>query len=168
MSGLSPRWIDQLAPDGVILAPVAHGGVHPIVTVTSYQGIVSGNAELWADFMPAAGPLRPAELDGHDPADYIPAAPLTRIPGASPAQTTAAYRDLWFFLATQDHRITRAYTDDDSVDPSNGACALHAPQGTVWCRTTAAPPRSPRLPSPLSPTSFVTSSTNGTPSLSPH
>lgn len=34
---------------------------------------------------------------------------------------------------TQDSRITRAYTDDDSVDPSKGACALHRPpQGTAW------------------------------------
>jgi protein-L-isoaspartate(D-aspartate) O-methyltransferase len=29
--GLSPRWLAQLAPDGLALAPVAHGGVHPIV-----------------------------------------------------------------------------------------------------------------------------------------
>ena len=133
VAGLSPGWLDQLAPDGVILAPLAHGGVHPIVTVTRHQGVVSGIAELWADFMPAAGHLRPAELGGHDPADYIPAAPLVRIPGASPARTMTAYHDLWFFLAIRDPHITRAYTDDDSVDPSKGACALHRPpKGTAW------------------------------------
>ena len=132
VSGLSPHWFDQLAPDGVILAPLALGGVHPIITVTSQQGMVSGKAELWADFMPATGPLRPAELGGHDPADYIPAAQLTRIRGASPARTTSTYHDLWFFLATRDPRITRAYTDDESVDPAKGACALHSLQGTAW------------------------------------
>jgi protein-L-isoaspartate(D-aspartate) O-methyltransferase len=31
-AGLSPRWLAQLAPGGLALVPVAHGGVHPIVT----------------------------------------------------------------------------------------------------------------------------------------
>lgn len=133
ITGLSPHWISQLASDGLILAPIAHGGVHPIVAATSNQGLVIGKAALWADFMPAAGPLRPAELAGHNPADYIPATALTRLPGASPARTTTAYHDLWFFLATRDPRITRAHADDDSVDPRQGACALHAPpEGTAW------------------------------------
>ncbi|MGH3624506.1 MAG: hypothetical protein ACRDQ5_22425, partial [Sciscionella sp.] len=93
---------------------------------------VRANAVLWADFMPAAGPLRPAGLVGHDPADYIPPAPVTRIPDACPARTTASYNDLWFFLASRDSRITRAYMDDDTVDTSTGACALRTPRGTAW------------------------------------
>lgn len=136
VAGLSPQWLDQLVPDGLIVAPISHGGVHPIVAVTRSQGIVRGNAVLWADFMPAFGPLRPAELVGHNPADYIPAAPLTRIPEASSVRTVAAYNDLWFFLATRDSRITRAYTVDDSVDSSKGSCALHAPvRGTAWVQS---------------------------------
>ena len=134
--GLSPHWLDQLAPCGVILAPIAHGGVHPILAVTNHDGTVSARARLWADFMPAAGPLRPAELVGHDPADYVPPAPVTRIPDTSPARTMAAYHDLWFFLATRDSRITRAYMDDDTVDPTKGACALRTPRrGTAWVHT---------------------------------
>jgi protein-L-isoaspartate(D-aspartate) O-methyltransferase len=132
VAGLSPHWLDQLAPGGLILAPVAHGGVHPILAA-HHNGTVSAKAVLWADFMPAAGPLRPAQLVGHDPADYIPPAPVTRIPDVSPAHTTAAYNDLWFFLAIQDSRITRAYMDDDTIDVSKGACALHVPAlGTAW------------------------------------
>jgi protein-L-isoaspartate(D-aspartate) O-methyltransferase len=133
VAGLSPHWLGQLAPGGLVLAPVAHGGVHPVLTVACRDGTVSAKAGLWADFMPAAGPLRPPELTGHDPADYIPAAPVTRIPGASPARTTAAYHDLWFYLATRDPRITRAYMADDTIDPARGACALHVPpRGTAW------------------------------------
>jgi len=62
---------------------------------------------------------------------------VTRIPDASSARTTAAYNDLWFFLATRDPRITRAYMkDDDLVDASKGACALRTPQrGTAWVHT---------------------------------
>lgn len=133
VAGLSPPWLDQLAPDGLIVVPIAHGGVHPIVAVSSRQGMVRGNAVLWADFMPASGLLRPVELAGHNPADYLPAASLTRIPDVSAARTMAAYNDLWFFLASRDSRITRAYLDDDSLDLSKGACALHAPiRGTAW------------------------------------
>ncbi|MGH3565324.1 MAG: protein-L-isoaspartate O-methyltransferase family protein [Pseudonocardia sp.] len=135
VAGLSPHWLDQLAPNGLILAPVAHGGVHPILAARQ-DGTVSAKAVLWVDFMPAAGPLRPAELVGHDPADYITPAPVTRIPDASPARTTAVYNDLWFFLATQDSRITRAYMDGDTVDTTKGACALHTPpRGTAWVQT---------------------------------
>ncbi|MGH3798932.1 MAG: protein-L-isoaspartate O-methyltransferase family protein [Pseudonocardiaceae bacterium] len=135
VAGLSPHWLDQLTTDGRILAPIAHGGVHPILAASPHDG-VNAKAVLWADFMPATGPLRPAQLVGHDPADYIPPAPITRIPHASPARTTAAYHDLWFFLATRDNRITRAYPDDDSIDTNKGACALHAPAfGTAWVQT---------------------------------
>jgi protein-L-isoaspartate(D-aspartate) O-methyltransferase len=136
VAGLSPHWLDQLTPEGLILAPVAHGGVHPILAATTNNGTVSANAMLWADFMPAAGPLRPAELTGHDPADYITPAQVTRIPDTSPARTTAAYNNLWFFLATRDPRITRAYMDDDTVDTTKGACALRNPRrGTAWAHT---------------------------------
>jgi protein-L-isoaspartate(D-aspartate) O-methyltransferase len=131
VAGLSPHWLDQLAPGGVIIAPVAHGGVHPILATTD-DGTVSANAVLWADFMPAAGPLRPADLVGHDPADYLPPASVTRIPDVSPARAAADYNDLWFFLASRDSRITRAYLDDDAVDTTTGACALHTPHGTAW------------------------------------
>ncbi|MGH3911839.1 MAG: protein-L-isoaspartate O-methyltransferase family protein [Pseudonocardiaceae bacterium] len=132
-AGLSPHWLDQLTPDGRILAPVAHGGVHPILAAAHHDdSAVTATAVLWADFMPAVGPLRPAELAGHDPADYIPPAPVTRILDASPARTPDAYNDLWFFLAAHDPRITRAYMEDDTVDTTTGACALHTANGTAW------------------------------------
>lgn len=135
VAGLSPRWLDQLAPGGLILAPIAHGGIHPVLAA-SHDRTVRAKAVLWADFMPAAGPLRPPTLVGHDPADYVPPAPVTRIPAASPARITATYHDLWFFLAIQDSRITRAYRDDDTIDISKGACALHDPAlGTAWVQT---------------------------------
>lgn len=132
IAGLSPHWLDQLAPNGLILAPIAHGGVHPILAATTDNGTIRANAMLWADFMPATGPLRPPDLVGHDPADYIPPAPATTIPNISPARFPAGYNDLWFFLATRDPRITRAYTDDDTIDPAKGACALHTPHATAW------------------------------------
>jgi protein-L-isoaspartate(D-aspartate) O-methyltransferase len=86
VAGLSPHWLDQLAPGGLILAPIAHGGVHPVLAATN--------------------------------------------------RTTATYNDLWFFLATRDSRITRAYMDDDTVDTTKGSCALRTPRrGTAWVHT---------------------------------
>jgi protein-L-isoaspartate(D-aspartate) O-methyltransferase len=76
------------------------------------------------------------ELAGHDPADYFSATAVTRIPDASPARSMAAYHDLWFFLATRNPRITRAYTGDGTIDPTKGACALHVPPcGAAWVQT---------------------------------
>ena len=33
IAGLSPRWIDQLVPGGIVLAPVRHAGHHPVMRV---------------------------------------------------------------------------------------------------------------------------------------
>ncbi len=78
-------------PDDVILAPIAHGGCPRSWPATSNQGTVSGRVALWADFMPAAGPLRPrGNRQATTPPDYIPAAPFTRIPGASPTSISPA------------------------------------------------------------------------------
>jgi transposase len=55
--GLSPRWLAQLAPGGLALVPVAHGGAHPIVAAWHDGPTARGRMALWADFMEAAGPL---------------------------------------------------------------------------------------------------------------
>jgi len=60
--GLSPRWLAQLAPGGMALVPVAHGGVHPIVAAWRDGPALRGRMVLWADFMAAAGPLGQGEL----------------------------------------------------------------------------------------------------------
>jgi protein-L-isoaspartate(D-aspartate) O-methyltransferase len=65
-AGLSPRWLAQLAPGGLALVPVAHGGVHPILAVWRDGSALRGRMTMWADFMQAAGPLghrQPAMLD---------------------------------------------------------------------------------------------------------
>ncbi|MGH4019178.1 MAG: protein-L-isoaspartate O-methyltransferase family protein [Pseudonocardiaceae bacterium] len=134
IAGIPPRWFDQLTPDGTILAPITHGGVHPIFTVRPGTP-PRAEARLWADFMTAAGPLGPAILFRHDPAQAIPASPLTRFPEISPALTAAEYNDLWFFLAIRDEATTRAYPADDALDLSQGMCALVDPYlGVAWTR----------------------------------
>jgi protein-L-isoaspartate(D-aspartate) O-methyltransferase len=134
IAGIPPLWLDQLATGARIVAPVAHAGVHPILAADwQPPGELSGRALLWGDFMSAAGPLRPASLFAHDPAEDIPAANARTIPGTGPALTLSQYHDLWCYLGTRDRRITRAYPDADVFDLTLGACALVDPTvGTAW------------------------------------
>ncbi|OPC76749.1 hypothetical protein B4N89_45535 [Embleya scabrispora] len=56
--GVSPHWLDQLAPHGTILIPLAHGGAHPLAQIEpTTQGPLTGRLRSFADFMTATGPL---------------------------------------------------------------------------------------------------------------
>jgi protein-L-isoaspartate(D-aspartate) O-methyltransferase len=135
VTGLSPRWLNQLAPDGFALVPVAYGGQHPLLAATAPDGMATGiqaRAITHADFMTAAGPLY------HWPQHRVPtpttpidARFLTTTPDVGPVLDHDTYQALWFHLAAHDPRITRAWTD--GIDPANGLCALHDPTtGTAW------------------------------------
>jgi protein-L-isoaspartate(D-aspartate) O-methyltransferase len=134
IAGIPLGWADQLSAGGLIIAPVAHAGVHPILAIRREAGgRLAGRALLWGDFMPAVGGLRPAGLFRHDPAAEIPAADAVRIRDAAPVLDQATYQDLWCYLGTRDERVTRAYPDADVFDLAAGACALVDPEaGTAW------------------------------------
>jgi protein-L-isoaspartate(D-aspartate) O-methyltransferase len=129
--GLSPRWLAQLAPGGLALVPVAHGGVHPIVAAWRDGPAVWGRLVLWADFMQAAGPLgqgEPAALHAI-PAD----AEFSSHRQVGPVLAWDGYAALWCFLAARDRRVTRAATLVEGIDPMKGMCALHDPErGIAW------------------------------------
>lgn len=134
IAGVPPLWLDQLAADAVIIAPIAHAGVHPILAVhRTADDQLLGRVLLWGDFMPAAGHLRPASLFHHDPTVDIPATDVRHIPDAGPVLDQAAYQDLWCYLGAHDTRITRAYPDTNVFDLAAGVCALVDPEtGTTW------------------------------------
>jgi protein-L-isoaspartate(D-aspartate) O-methyltransferase len=130
-AGLSPRWLAQLAPGGLALVPVAHGGVHPIMAAWREGSTVRGRMALWADFMEAAGPLghqRPAVLH------TVPAAAeFTSHRRVGPVLGWDGYAALWCFLAARDHRITRAAALVEGIDPMQGMCVLRDPErGIAW------------------------------------
>jgi protein-L-isoaspartate(D-aspartate) O-methyltransferase len=129
--GLSPRWLTQLAPGGLMLVPIAHGGVHPIVAAWRDGAAVRGRMALEADFMEAAGPL-----GQHHPAvlHAIPAdAKFTSHRQVGPVLDWKGYAALWCFLAARDRRVTRAATLLEGIDPMQGMCALHDPErGIAW------------------------------------
>jgi len=126
VGGLSPAWLDQLAPGGLILAPVHHGGFHPNVAAwRSPDGRVVGRAVLCSDFMIAAGPLHPGFLRAPAVAfDWPPAE--HRYPFSELDLIT--HLDLWFAAAVADARIDRRPVADFSAF---GECALVDPSGLV-------------------------------------
>ncbi|RJL24007.1 protein-L-isoaspartate O-methyltransferase family protein [Bailinhaonella thermotolerans] len=136
VTGISPHWLDQLAPGGFALVPLAHGGLHPLVAVPAATphtgGRVGGRAVSHADFMTASGPLYHwPEGRTRLPDAPVPARALDSVPGTGPALEWEDYQALWFHLAARDPRTTRAWTE--GLDPAAGMCALHEPgAGTAW------------------------------------
>ncbi len=138
IAGIPSQWLDQLAPEAVIIAPVAHAGVHPIIAAYRHPDTneLEGRTLLWGDFMSAVGHLRPVKLFHHDPAHDIPTSQARRIPDAGGVLDQAQYHDLWCYLGARDLRITRAYPDTDVFDLTLGVCALVEPGvGTAWIHT---------------------------------
>lgn len=124
VGGFPPGWFDQLAPDGLILAPVEHGGMQPCLRATpAPAGPPTGEAVTNSGFMLASGPLHP---HGRPPEPILldPAPASLPIP---PVDGTAYY-DLWFWLAVHDPRVGRravpGYAPHDSpcvvADPADG------------------------------------------------
>ncbi|WP_158894279.1 protein-L-isoaspartate O-methyltransferase family protein [Amycolatopsis anabasis] len=137
IAGIPPGWLDQLADEeSLIVAPIAHAGVHPILTIGRDGNAVIGEIALWADFMPATGNLRPTGLFAHDPGTDITTCPVHRLAGAAPAVGAEAYPDLTCFLATQDARTTRAYIEHDAFDPAAGMTALVHDGAAAWIQHT--------------------------------
>jgi protein-L-isoaspartate(D-aspartate) O-methyltransferase len=59
---VSPAWLDQLSPGGFCLLPLQHGGWHPLITVRSLAGEVTGVVVGGTGFVPIQG-----RQAGHSP-----------------------------------------------------------------------------------------------------
>jgi protein-L-isoaspartate(D-aspartate) O-methyltransferase len=99
IGGVPPAWLDQLAPDGLILAPIEHGGIQPCLAVTPD---LRGRGALRSGFMLAAGALHPratppAPITLPDPPRSVPVPPVAH----------SRYYELWFGLAARDARVER-------------------------------------------------------------
>jgi protein-L-isoaspartate(D-aspartate) O-methyltransferase len=111
VAGVSPGWLDQLAPGGFVLAPVGHAGANPVLRVgRAPDGGVYGAVVCGAGFMPASGPLSARYPWAHPPAWRIsvaPPPPTVRLPERwRPPLTHQRYLDLCFAVAARDRRAT--------------------------------------------------------------
>ncbi|WP_433791201.1 protein-L-isoaspartate O-methyltransferase family protein [Actinoplanes sp. CA-252034] len=107
VAGISPHWLDRLAPGGRLIVPVAHGGIHPVLDVR--PGPLTATVVCAAGFMGAAGPLGARHPHSHPPV----AVALDNLEEVSPARwrpalDVDAYRGLWFAAAAWHHRVSHA------------------------------------------------------------
>lgn len=112
LTGVSPRWLEQLAPGGFVLAPVEHAGNHPVLRIwPGGQGVGEARGELRAGFMSAAGPLAVRYPGAHpEPrrTGTLPT-PTVRHPARwRPPLDVFRYHDLWFAVGAWDRRATLA------------------------------------------------------------
>jgi protein-L-isoaspartate(D-aspartate) O-methyltransferase len=107
IAGISPHWLGQLAPGGLIVAPVDHAGTHPVLAIRGLTATVV----CAAGFMTASGPL----AAGHPAAHPLPitAGVLTDLSEYAPSRFDPplppnAYRDLWFAAGAWHRRASHA------------------------------------------------------------
>ena len=125
IAGVSPLWLDQLDPGGLIVAPVDHAGTHPVLSISPAAGRarpgslaelesggpLSATVVCSAGFMTAAGPLTAPHAGAFPP----PAAAGT-LPGLAefapvrfdPPLDPMTYRDLWYAAGVWSRRATHA------------------------------------------------------------
>jgi protein-L-isoaspartate(D-aspartate) O-methyltransferase len=127
VAGVSPHWLDQLAPDGFVLSPVGHAGNHPVLRVRRLPGgPVWAEAICPAGFMPAAGPLSASYPWAHPSSGPSPLPP-PRIshPGRwRPPLDLYRYHDLWFAAGAWDRRVAGAAVPGAG---DSGGCTLLDP-----------------------------------------
>jgi protein-L-isoaspartate(D-aspartate) O-methyltransferase len=119
IGGVPPAWFDQLAPDGLILAPIEHGGIQPCLTVTAD---LAGRGAVRSGFMLAAGALHPraagtTPVTLPDPPDRVPVPPVD----------AERYYALWFGLAARDDRVDRCTVDGLFDGGWQTACVVSGP-----------------------------------------
>ncbi len=95
---ISPCWLDQLRPDGLLIAPLEHGGWYPIVRVWKQGGRVRGR------IAGSAGVVIPrieGKLGEHGPgrSGVRELDPSVRESPVWPRLLELPLRDFWFYLA---------------------------------------------------------------------
>jgi protein-L-isoaspartate(D-aspartate) O-methyltransferase len=114
VTGVSPAWLDQLAPGGFVLAPVFHAGAHPVLRAARRpDGGVAGRGVSGAGFMTAAGPLAADHPWRHPPPmrGALPAPSVHRPARWRPALDPHRYHDLAVSAGAWDRRVTHGAVD---------------------------------------------------------
>jgi protein-L-isoaspartate(D-aspartate) O-methyltransferase len=139
-SDLSPRWMEQLAGQGLLLAPLAHSGGYPLCLLRKEQGRLTGRVARWSGFLPVSGPLyidglwprgmaKPGEGEQiHQRVPWPGFAAGRRIPELG---ATADEIDFCFYLGLADRRAYKTPQGVGLTDGANG-WAMAAPDGIRW------------------------------------
>jgi protein-L-isoaspartate(D-aspartate) O-methyltransferase len=141
VSGVSPRWLEQLDPGGFVIAPVVHAGTHPVLAVRGpAPGPGPATLVCPSGFMTAAGPLTAGYPGAHPPP--VAARALADLDEFAPARfapplSLLSYRDLWYAAGVWSPRATHGALPgrDQSclvlVDEAGAGGAGVLPDGSV-------------------------------------
>ena len=141
VAGLSPRWLAQLDPGGLVVAPVEHAGTHPVLAARGpADGPVTARVVCPSGFMSAAGPLTAAHPHTHPAPAVAGTLPeFTPVAGRRWARSldSLTYRDLWYAAGVWHRRATHAAVPGHEqsclvlldADRTGGAAIL--PDGSV-------------------------------------
>ncbi len=140
IAGISPRWLDQLTPDGHVIAPVEHAGTHPVLAVRTDGAQVTARVVCAAGFMIASGPLT-ATHPGSFPVPLAPGS-LTDLaehagPRYAPPLDALVYRNLWYAAGVWHRRATHAAVPGHEqsclvlLDQARQGGAVVPPDGSV-------------------------------------
>jgi protein-L-isoaspartate(D-aspartate) O-methyltransferase len=105
---VSPRWLEQLAPDGFMLLPLRHAGANPLVRVERREGAVVGRVVGYSGFMPIHGALADPTSPSPLPRGQEPVVERPRWPDLDGADWSGAVGGFWFYLGLRDPRASIA------------------------------------------------------------
>jgi protein-L-isoaspartate(D-aspartate) O-methyltransferase len=140
VNGVSPAWLEQLAPGGFALVPTYHAGAHPVLRVwRDPDGAVRGRGVSGAGFMTAAGPLSADHPWRHPlPLRGVLPPPSTHRPARwRPPLDPQRYHDLTVAAGAWDRRVTHGSVDGVPgadwvlLDPAGGGGAGVRADGAV-------------------------------------
>ncbi|MGQ0594025.1 MAG: protein-L-isoaspartate O-methyltransferase family protein [Gammaproteobacteria bacterium] len=111
---IAPRWLAQLAADGLALVPLEHGGAHPLTLVRQAERGVLGRVCGLAGFMAGAGHMRCEGDRGRVRKRVSDGSRVGRVPFS--LQPDEA-RDFWFYLGIVEPRTRLMYPQGLSLHP---------------------------------------------------
>lgn len=138
---LSPRWLEQLAPGGMMLLPLRHGHVHPLVRISAEptrQGHARGEAIEHSAFMSIQGRMSSANLWQSYLLGGLAKRPerVVSLPVSLPALredqdplSDRTYRAFYFFLTLASRELWRTNRGFGLADPAGPVTAILTSHG---------------------------------------
>ena len=152
-SDLSPHWLDQLAPNGLMIIPLQHGHLHPLVQVVAgdkHPTRPIGRAVGHSAFMPIQGSMTWANPWQSYLIGGLPSGPAWQreLPISLPTSEGAAdplddetHRAFYFYLTLSSRELWRTNEGYGLADPegratavvTNDGLAVHHREGGKTC-----------------------------------
>jgi protein-L-isoaspartate(D-aspartate) O-methyltransferase len=138
-SDVSPRWVEQLAEDGIMVVPLQHGASHPLIRVTRSRadralGRVVGSSQFMdvAGMLACANPWQSYLIGGMEEEALW----VRDLPCMPPPEHVSrgifqdpTHRDLHFFLSLSSRELWRSTRGYGLADPGSGAAIVVSGDG---------------------------------------